>query len=474
MFTAPRPDWNLRPRLAARPRPGRWPFLWLLLALGPAVPAVVSAESRGQPSIWKAGAAAVDITPEGPVWMAGYAARKKPSEGVAQRLHAKALAFEDNLGARLVIVTLDLIGVPRAVRESVERQARARFQLRPAEILLNASHTHSGPAPYARGVADPAYVDKAAAYGRMLEDRIVEVIGAALARQAPAALHYTHARAGFAMNRRLRVGNEIRNSPNPDGPVDHDVPVLRVTGGDGKLQALLFGYACHNTVTGFYRINGDYAGYAQAQLEESHPGAVALFLMGAGGDQNPYPRSVALEQAVQHGRTLAYAVEAALSVAQPRPVGGPLRSALGTATLDFADITRADLERRAQSRDAAERTRAVELLGKLEAGTLEKSYPCPVQVVHFGTDLAMVAIGGETTVEYSLRLKRELGGGSAAIWVAGYSNDVFGYLGSRRVILEGGYEGYSANLGRHPGPWATSTEDRVIAAVYELSRSINH
>src|SRR5687768_13089985 len=73
---------------------------------------------------WKAGAAAVDITPEGSVWMAGYAARKKPSEGVSQKLFAKALALDDGSGGRLVIVTLDLIGVPRIVRETVERRAR--------------------------------------------------------------------------------------------------------------------------------------------------------------------------------------------------------------------------------------------------------------------------------------------------------------------------------------------------------------
>lgn len=438
------------------------------------IPAAVAAE-KPEAIAWKAGAAAVDITPEGPVWMAGYGNRNKPSEGVAQRLYAKALAIEDTAGARMVFVTLDLIGVPRPVREAVERQSGERHGLRPESILLNASHTHSGPSPYGRGVGDAAFVAKADAYGRALEGKIVQVIGDALSHSEPAVMHYTRARAGFAMNRRLPVGTEIRNSPNPDGPVDHDVPVLRVTGRDGNLKAILFGYACHNTVTGFYTINGDYAGYAQAYLQEARPGVVALFMMGAGGDQNPYPRHVSLEQSAQHGRTLANAVEAALSVVTQRPVLGPLRSAYGYAELDFADTGRADLERRSRSRNTAERTRAEELLKKLDAGEpLPKSYPCPVQVVHFGTDLTLAAIGGETTVDYSLRLKRELGTGRAAVWVAGYSNDGFGYLGSRRVIIEGGYEGYSANLARHPGPWATTTEDRVIEKFYELSRSINH
>ena len=421
---------------------------------------------------WKAGAAAIDITPDGPVWMAGYGSRTKPSEGIAQRISAKALAIEDNANGRMVIVTMDLIGVPREVREGVERRVRKQYGLSPESILLNASHTHSGPAPWRRGVDDPTYAKIADSYQRVLEEKIVQVIGQALSRTAPANLYFTRARAGFAMNRRLRVGQEIRNSPNPDGPVDHDVPVLRVVGSDGNLKAVLFGYACHNTVTGFYTINGDYAGYAQAYLEQAHPGAVALFLMGAGGDQNPYPRHVSLEQSEQHGRTLANAVDAAMQVTIQRSVHGPLRSALGYVELAYANISRADLERRARSGDSDDSKRATALLKELEAKTLKDTYPCPVQVVQFGPDITLVAIGGEATVEYSLRLKRELKSGPA-VWVAGYSNDGFGYLGSKRVIEEGGYEGYSANLRWHPGPWATDTEERVIQKVYELNRSLN-
>ena len=92
------------------------------------------------------------------------------------------------------------------------------------------------------------------------------------------------------------------NSPYPDGPVDHDVPVLRIDGADGKLRAVLFGYACHNTTLSFYQFCGDYAGYAQEYFEKAHPGVTALFMTGCGGDQNPYPRGT-LELAQQHGRS---------------------------------------------------------------------------------------------------------------------------------------------------------------------------
>lgn len=443
----------------------------------------VRSEAAQAPLTWKAGAAAVDLTPDGPIWMSGYGGRNRPSEAVAQRISAKALAIEDSLNTRMVLVTLDLSTVPRLLRQAVERRVREKHGLPPQSLLLNASHTHSGPvlsgATVARmggANAAPEILKTADAYGKTVEEKIVQVVGEALSRSAPVTLHYTHARAGFAMNRRLLNGTVYQNSPNPDGPVDHDVPVLRVTAPDGSLKAILFGYACHNTVSGTYSINGDYAGHAQAYLEEAHPGAVALFVTGAGGDQNPYPRGT-LEQAAQHGRAMANAVEAALSVAVQRPVSGPLRSAIGYVDLDYIVPGRAELDALVRSRNNAEKTRGQALLKKLETdGKLPTSYPCPVQVVRFGIDLTLIAIGGEVTVDYSLRLKRELAGGPAAVWVAGYSNDVFGYLGSKRVLVEGGYEGFSANTvgDRHSGPFAPTAEDRVIGKAYELLQAVNH
>jgi hypothetical protein len=375
----------------------------------------------------------------------------------------------------MVFVTLDLLGIPVQVRNAVVKEARAKHQLSDDTILINGSHTHSGPSMDGQGVADPVYRKKGEEYAVFLAAKILQGINEALAKLEPVKLYYTHARAGFAMNRRLQMGNEVINSPNPDGPVDHDVPVLRVVGADGNLRAILFGYACHNTSANFQSINGDYAGFAQAYLQENRPGVVALFMMGAGADQNPYPRHVSIDQAKQHGRTLANAVETALIVQKQRAINGPLRSAYATVDLDYADISKADIERRARSTDQAERRAGEALLKQLNAGQqIPKSYPCPVQVVRFGPDITLIAIGGETTVDYSLRLKRELAGGQPSIWVAGYSNDYFGYLGSRQVILGGGYEGRSANLGRHPGPFAVSTEDRVIGKAYELIQAINH
>lgn len=258
--------------------------------------------------------------------------------------------------------------------------------------------------------------------------------------------------------------------PNPDGPVDHDVPVLRVEDPDGKLRAVLLGYACHSTTLSFYQWCGDYPGFAQQYLEEAHPGATALFMAGCGADQNPYPRhgEKALESCRQHGRALANVVEAALQ-APPKRISGLLKTTLEEITLDFAEPpTRAVLEQQKRSQNKYEREHAEFLLKELaQEGAITSTYPYLVQVIQFGEDLTLVALAGEVVVDFSLRLKRELEG--SPVWVAGYSNDVFGYVPSLRVLREGGYEGGGAmRYTPLPGPFAPSVEERIVATVHRL------
>ena len=218
---------------------------------------------------WKAGVAATVITPDKPMWMAGYASRTNVSQGKATDLFAKALALEDAQGTRLVIVTLDLISVPRALRNGVAAALANEQNLPPQGLLLNCSHTHSGPEfRVGRGPKDWAMfgpdgipgAKPGQEYGRELETKVIDVARRALAIRTPARLSYQHARCGFSMNRRTLVGTNYNNFPNPDGPVDQDVPVLRVDRADGTLAAILFGYACHNTTLALYLICVDYAG----------------------------------------------------------------------------------------------------------------------------------------------------------------------------------------------------------------------
>jgi len=422
---------------------------------------------------WKAGVAKAMITPKEPMWMAGYAGRNKPAEGTALDLYAKALALEDARGTRFVFVTLDLLAVPRPLRTNLEKRLGEAYHLPPDSFVLNASHTHCGPGYRVGNVAAESFEagpkEPAEAYGSLLEDTLFKLVGDALAQLAPAQLSYHHAGCGFAMNRRLPVDGTFHNSPYPEGPVDQDVPVLRVSGTDGAVRAILFGYACHNTTLQFYQWCGDYAGYAQEALEAAHPGAVALFVEGCGGDQNPYPRSK-IELAKLHGQSLATAVDAALT-ATAQAVHGPLQEKFSDVEIDFAPTpTREELDDQAKGTDKLTASHAQRLLTRLDNGeTLPAHYPYPVQVLRFGNGLTFVGLAGETVVDYSLRLKHELPG--APVWIAGYCNDVMTYIPSRRVLEEGGYEGTDAmKLSSLPGPWAPSIEERIIGQVHTLLR----
>lgn len=458
------------PSLSLRLRPRARVLFSTFIALAAFAGALAAAEP---PAPWRAGTASAVITPENKIWLGGYAARTRPAEGKAQDLQAKALVIADAQGSRFVFVTIDAIGVTRTLRQNLEPRLAQAYQLKPHEFSVTASHTHSG--PEYRPARVPAeggpWVQAAEAYAKRLEDTLVALVGRAIEAQAPARLSYARARAGFAMNRRLpQAGSEPRNAPHPDGPVDHDVPVLRVEAPDGSLRAVMFGYACHNTTLtqASYQYCGDYAGFAQQYLQEERPGVLAMFLTGAGGDQNPYPRgTLALAQA--HGRTLATAVEAALAT-QPRNLTGRLRSAGATIELRFAPPpSRSEFETRLKSKDKQEAGHARRMLDELErTGRLPEHYPYPLQVVRLGDELTFVTLGGEVVVDYSLRLKAELGG-PRALWVTAYSNDVMGYIPSERVLREGGYEGASAmRLGIHPGPWASGLEEQIVGKVREL------
>lgn len=448
----------------------------LILILSLLAVCFTSSTQAAEPPAWKAGVASVVITPDTNMWMAGYASRNKPSEGTAQDLHAKALAIEDYAGYRLVFVTVDLIGIPRTMRKSLETRVQSAYQLKPEQMLLNASHTHCGPEfRVGRTPSDEIEMNpskQGERYGHQLEDKVFSLIGDALKQLAPAKLAYTHARCGFAMNRRLPMPNgDYRNAPYPDGPVDHDVPVLRVDSADGKLRAVLFGYACHNTTLSFFQFCGDYAGFAQEYLEADNAGVTFLFMNGCSGDQNPYPRGT-IDLAQKHGRSLATSVEAALFTTA-RPLTGALKAAYGEIDLRYATPpTREEFTARLNSKDKYEAQHAKRMLEKMDQdGALPKVYPYPVHVVQLGHELKLFALGGEVVVDYSLRLKREYGGN---VWVAGYANDVMAYIPSERVLKEGGYEGGGAMRysPTHPGPWAPGLEEQIVSKVKELELNV--
>jgi neutral ceramidase len=430
-----------------------------------------------QAEAWRAGVASVEITPRDPIWMAGYAVRDRPAEGALQPLSAKALALEDGLGGRLVLVTADLIGFPEGFADKVATRLEASHGLLRRELFFNASHTHAGPALAAN--LDVAHAmpseqtRKVEAYTRVLEDRLVEVASLALERLVPARLSFGETEAFFAVNRRVPTPDGFRIAANRLGPVDHRVPFLVVDSLDGRLTAIVMGYSCHATtlVGDNLHYHGDYPGVAQELLESRFDGATVLFLAGTGGDANPYPRGTPA-LAEEHGRELANAVSGGLT-GPLAPVAGPLRVAFDRVDLPFARVpTPEELEERLGSDNLYRRRHAELLLSRWRSGSPPGDLPYPIQVVRFGNDLTLVGLAGEVVVDYGLRLRRELGSGNS--WIAGYTNEVPCYIPSKRVLGEGGYEADESMIYYgQPSAFDRSVEERIVAKVLDLAKTLS-
>jgi neutral ceramidase len=432
---------------------------------------------------WKAGTATVDITPKEPQWMAGYGGRDHPAEGTLHPIFVKVLALEDAGGHRAIVLSSDLLGIPHTIYNNTCATLQQRFGLARDQIMLNVSHSHC--TPVLRGALYDAYPLPAEQrpiierYSVELESKIVETVGKAFAALAPAHVAAGQGTAGFAVNRRNNPEGSVPKliaEHALKGPIDHSVPVLSVTGVDGRLKAVVFGYACHNTTLSFYQWAGDYAGFAQMALERSHPGAVAMFFMGCGADQNPLPRRE-VYIAERYGQMLAAAVEEVLLQAPPR-LAPQLVTKHELATLNLgAAPTTAELEKLSAEKPGTSQRWAARLLAETKAGKpLARTYPYPVQVWQLGGKQLWIALGGEVVVDYALRFKREFGPDT---WVAGYANEVMAYIPSARVLAEdkpprtngrAGYEGNTSMYvyGMPAHTWGDDVEDLIAASVQRL------
>ena len=415
------------------------------------------------------GVAKVDITPDYPVRMGGYADRQTESDGIAGRLKAAALAIGGDEGdGPAVLVTVDNISVPVELRAEVLRRVQAKTRLKSERFMLCSAHIHSGPdlleLPLLRGKEREHLLR----YQKELTDRLEQVVVQALASRKEGRLDWTQGSVGFAGNRRLlEDGKWVRFGKYAKGPVDHSLPLLRATDADGKLLAVLINYACHNTTLreDCLKVHADWAGCAQEFIEADHPGAVAMIAIGCGADSDPYPHGT-IELCRRHGRAMADEVKRLL--AGPfKPVRAAVSARMATFELPYDPLPPIE-----KLREAAENSFCVEaLLKRLEEG--KKPPPAEsyyIAVWAFGEDLAMVFLSDEVVVDYALRLRREFDG--RRLWINAYSNDVSFYVASNRLLKEGGYEAEESvstlvTFGR-PERLKPALEDRIVERVRTL------
>src|SRR5665647_881543 len=403
--------------------------------------------------------------------MAGYANRDHPSEGKIVDLWAKALVLEDSVGKQVVLVTADLVGIPKTLSDHIRDQLKRRFNLSRSQIAINTSHTHTGPV-LTNALVDIYPVDssqqqKIDEYTNKLGEKIVALVDKALHTMEPVQLYAGNGVTRFQVNRRNNVESTLSSQSHLNGPNDYAVPVIKVENKKGELIAVAFGYACHNTVLAGYKWSGDYAGFAQLDLEKTHPGVTALFLQGCGADQNPLPRRT-VQLAQQYGKDLAAAVDRVLDE-DMQLLSPHLTTAYSEVELSLNTPPSKEelLKKAAESSDYQKRW-ANHLLKNIDRGeALRTSYPYPVEVWSLGGQ-PIIILGGEVVVEYAIELKRIFG---QNVFVLGYSNDVMSYIPTAKILQEGGYEGAGSQMVYGlPNTWKSNIEAVILQQVLQVAR----
>jgi hypothetical protein len=415
-----------------------------------------------------AGSARRDITPAWPVLQAGFGQRQAPSTGVLDRIFTKALYLAAG-SERFVLVTADLICIPKPLAEAVTQRIVARTGLTEAQVCLCASHTHSGPVPWDPAGTAPGIAD----WVPLLVEAMVEVACEALERGVPSRIRTAVGRLDLLLNRRTR------GRPNL---VDPRVPVIAVEdAGSGHLAAVLFGAGCHPVTLGWdsYAISGDFPGRAQALIETELGVANALFFNSTEGNVIPAtspncdaldPRgycggsstatdhmAAALAAAVctavrENGTATTAEIGASRQVLTLRPAGTELDPAAATARLTAArtvlgQALGADFETRVPAsalwaaasqhvirHDLAEPAMRslmiacchyLGLVARQGSTTAPRPVEVPIQLLRIN-DFALLALPGEVLVEVGLAWQRASGTQNA--FVIGLANAHYRYL----------------------------------------------
>ncbi|MFB9906443.1 hypothetical protein [Allokutzneria oryzae] len=387
-----------------------------------------------------------DITP-GPNtvrnrWMAGYGwdPRGNPNFTAARPLRAECVMISQANGDPLIMVRVDLLNLPTFLSSRVRTRVINELRLTGnASFMMNASHTHSGPAlpeepdPYIIYGLSGSQLDEVNNYAEWLIKRLVSLVRETRAKATvPVTLSYGEGVAKAAVN---RVGL---------GWQTDEVPVLlaRREGTNTPVLAL-FGYACHPVARGNEPVfDSDFPGIA-GKLIETEFGCPAFFFNGAAGDRNP-DRTGGDADVVNVGTRVGQGAIKVIRDGGLTPVHGPVKTVLRAARLPLAeDLTDLDTLIRLDNAYEQERLRAVEegdtpgarfceaMRRELADGSTPVVYNVPVQCWKFGADFAILALGGEALSGYNVGTR---GLTKRKLWVMAYANEIPGYVPADDVL----------------------------------------
>jgi len=244
-------------------------------------------ESKTKKETLNFGSGRVNITPDKPIHMSGYAGRKSVSTGVHDSLFACALYFT-NSKSEILIITADVISFSNELRTEIKNEVNQKTGIHPNNIFLSCTHNHGGPVvkAYEKNVSET--VEE---YALDFQDKIVEIAVNASNSVVPVKIGYGSGTSKMNINRRaIFADGSVWLGRNLDGPCDHEVSVLKIEDIKGKLLSVLINWPCHGTASGQenLRITGDWPGITARYINETiGKDVIVAVTAGASGDINP-------------------------------------------------------------------------------------------------------------------------------------------------------------------------------------------
>ncbi|HRU06218.1 MAG TPA: hypothetical protein P5137_10660, partial [Candidatus Brocadiia bacterium] len=387
-------------------------------------------------------------------------------------LYVKALLLDDG-ERKVLLVTLDILFHDYAFRERLAEYAQRRHGIAPECLVVSYTHTHAGPAVAAYDIGQVS-----AEYEEFLWERSKACIDRVMTNVFEGAIAYGAVEGDWSMSRRAVVNGKRINAPNPAGPTDRVLHILRIADLGGKARALLLNYACHPVTTGdrLY-FSAEYPGRLCQLLEARNYGATALFFQGGGGTSRPRVaaatttswKNCTFDEMDGMASDMAKAVQQAMDSGKAAPLALSLAAAQFALDLDLNVRPRAWFEEQLK-RENFEQTRLrlryildqYDLLGdkvRLRGG-----------VIRLSPDVYVAWLTGEVCLEVKQEIEKVFAG-KKLIFI-GYGDDT-AYVPEDKLLDEGGYEPAESVVEfRLKGPFGKGVNAKLRRAYGDALRAV--
>ncbi len=455
------------------------------------------------------------ITPHIPVFQGGFGARMHKSEGIHSDPYASVVVIQAN--KTVVIIALDLLGGDRSFANGIKKAINEKYGLEEDEIIINYSHTHSvvgvtGEDEETRShrslsITQDRYIwdlDKEdkdytedIKYFNTIKTKILYMLNKGFQNLIEGDMYICKGKSKFGVSRRFPYEQRVLFKPNFDeNVIDMDLFLFKFIDKDNNIHGLIYNYACHATTLGpdNYLISADFPGVVRKYLEEYNPGMIPIFLQGCGADIKPYIsadndqfKSCNYDELEEAGISLAKEIQKLINKPDKkthelsekkcednirwRKIDINIRTRSDEVKLytEVWDIQKWESIINDPEEPHYRKVSVKKILSDTKAGRVKNYLPYYISLLRLDKSTCIIALEREVVSDIGKNIKKIIS--DEDIIVLGYSNEVFCYIPSRKVLLEGGYESKSFIPTRLAGPFVYEVEDIIIGRSVMMAKN---